>query len=291
MTQETGVHRATRSAGRLTVLTAVITAAAFLNGSAGAQPPAEPVQAGFSLRFVPESHAFTAAQRPFPSGLSEDAATSHEELSAKKAVLYSLLLPGLGDWYAGKKERAKAFFVVDAAIWTSFIIFQVQGHKREESYQDFARQFAGISSTDHSDEFWSTIGQHNTSGVYESEFKKESRIEIWPDVGYDALEAYYLDNRVSDFEEWAWASFETRVDYRELRSSSKVAYRRSGYMIAVAALNRVVASVFAWHAVKSSRGELDDDKPQTGGYRLDFSTPPFGGRGEYAASVSLVRSF
>ena len=55
-------------------------------------------------------------------------------------------------------------------------------------------------------------------------------------------------------------------------------------MIALAAANRVVAALFAYQAVKSynSSGEI-----QTGGYRLDFSTPSSG----YASAISLVRFF
>jgi hypothetical protein len=211
-----------------------------------------------------------------------------KELSATRAVLYSLLLPGLGDYYAGKKSRATTFFIIDAALWTTFIVFQVQGHLREDSYQDFAARFAGVTGTDHTDDFYSVVGQFDSSDDYESEFKKESRPDLWPDVGYDAMERYYLENRVADFEEWAWQSSDFRIDYRQMRSDSKVSYRRSEYMIAVLAANRLVASIFAYHAVRSSRGKSDTE---VGRYGVDFSIPPFGAPGEYAAAVSVVRSF
>ena len=113
---------------------------------------------------------------------------------------------------------------------------------------------------------------------------------------YDDLESFYVENRVEDFEEWAWRTFDSRVDYRSLRSSSKLAYRRSGYVIAIAALNRVVASVFAWQAVKASRGDFDEPdetgaSATQGAYHLDISSPSIGARGEFSAAVSLIRSF
>ena len=284
----TGVRRAV----------AVIVAVAVLAGStaASAQAAGEAPE-DFSLLHIPEALPLESAMadNPEASGwYAESEDEPQEDLSMTRAILYSLLLPGLGDWYAGKKDRAKMFFIVDAALWTTFIVFQVQGHQREESFKEFAQTFAGVASTDHSDDFYSEIGQYNTSNDYEAQFKKDSRIELWPNVGYDTMEDYYVENRVADFEEWAWQTWERRVDYRELRSASKVSYRRSGYVIAFAALNRVVASVFAYQAVKASRGELDDGGgagTQSGSYRLDISSPPIGARGDFTAAVSLVRSF
>jgi hypothetical protein len=259
------------------------------NGEVRAEEAAPETPTDYSLRYIPETLPLSGGARQSSDFFEEvDAESGGKELSMRRAILYSLLLPGLGDYYAGKKSRATAFFIVDAALWASFIAFQVQGHRREDDYQNFAVQFAGISSTDHTDDFYSTIGQFNSSDDYETDFKKESRPEIWPDVGYEALEEYYVGNRVADFEEWAWQSSELRIDYREMRSSSKLSYRRSGYIIAVLVANRLVASVFAYQAVKSSRKETDI---QTGQYRVDFSAPPFGVPGEYAATVSVVRSF
>lgn len=256
---------------------------------------------GYSLRHIPEaiplSTAMAADDWSASDWYQESDPQPEKELSMTRAILYSLLLPGLGDWYAGEKHRATTFFIVDAALWTTFIVFQVQGHRREDAYKEFAQTLAGVESTGHSDDFYSTVGQYASSDEYEADFKKESRLDLWPDVGYDALESYYVENRVADFEEWAWHSFESRVDYLQMRSSSKLSYRRSGYLLAAAALNRVVASVFAYQAVKSSRGEMGDEGDaggkgtRGGGYRLDISGPALGERGDLTTRVSLIRSF
>lgn len=283
-------------------------AVAVLAGPAAASPESEAASTGdgdeFSLRHIPEALPLPSAMTAANAGWNDEPGARwqqqadlepEKELSATKAVLYSLLLPGLGDWYVGEKNRAKSFFIVDATLWIAFIAFQVQGHDLENSYQELAQAAAGVSSTGHSEDFYSTVGQYNSSDDYEAYFKKESRLELWPDVGYDALESYYIQNRVTDFEEWAWESFDVRVDYRQQRSASKVAYRRSSYVLAAAALNRVVASMFAYQAVRSSRGNADGDgeagSGSSGSYRLDISSPPIGARGDFSAAVSLIRSF
>jgi hypothetical protein len=233
----------------------------------------------FSLRFVPETEPLAANEYQSPEPVS-----GLQPLSAKRAILYSLLLPGLGDYYAGHKTRATTFFMVDAGIWISYGVMKSQSSRREDAFQEMAVRYAGVSVTGLSDDYYSTIGQYNTHREYEAEFKKEHRIDIWPDVGYETMEQYYIENRVTDFEEWAWQSDEHRQDFRELRSSSRLSDRRAGYMFALAAANRVIAALFSYHAVKTFNDGLE---MQTGGYRLDFSPPSK----DYATSVSLVRFF
>jgi hypothetical protein len=245
----------------------------------GSGPDAD-VRSLFSLRFVPETQPLHDPSAQTPGVYVGEP----EPLSAKRAVLYSLLLPGLGDYYAGRKGVATAFFMVEGGIWISYGVLKTQSNRREDTYQQMAVDYAGVSQTGLSDDFYSTIGQYNTHLEYETQFKQEHRIDIWPDVGYDAMEAYYVENRVTDFEEWAWRSNEQRQAFRELRSDSRLADRRSEYMIALAAANRIVAALFAYQAVKSHNNSTET---RTGGYRLDFNSPA----ARYAAAVSLVRSF
>lgn len=256
-----------------------------LGGAASAQSET------FSLRNVP-----AAAADPLPSsGYDQELARWQQEagpaggdISMRRAIMYSLLLPGLGEYYAGRTMRAKAFFVIEAGIWTSFAVLRAQGYMREDRYKKFAVEFAGVSGTGHSDDFYKTIGQYDSSSDYEAEFKSEGRVEIWPDVGYDALEQYYVENRISDFEDWAWDSFGRRVHFREMRSSSRLAYRRSLYMIAAAAANRIVSAVSTYQIFKSGRGEAVS---RAGRYFLDFGPPDHDTRGEYAGAVTLIRTF
>ena len=246
----------------------------------------------FSLRDIPDAGVDSQEQaRPFEQleNWNQGAfGTASGEPSMKRAILYSLLLPGLGEYYTGHTMRARTFFVFEAAVWTSFIVLRTQGHMREDRYKEFAVQFAGLSTTDHSDDFYKTVGTHDSSNNYEAELKSEGRLEIWPNVSYNALEKYYLENRILDFEEWTWTSFDRRVEYRAMRSSSRLAYRRSLYMLAAAAANRVISAISAYQIVKSAKIETGE---QTGRYMLDFGRPGHDTRGEYEAAVTLIRTF
>lgn len=220
-----------------------------------------------------------AASAPEWNYQEGEVATSGAPLSPGKAVLYSLLLPGLGDWKMGNRNRATTFFAVEGVIWASFITFEIQGHDLESNYQNLALQFAGVTSTGHSDEFYATIRDYDNSDEYEAVVKTDGRFAAtsYTDISSEALDQYFIDNRVADYEPWLWESTDRRNQYSEVRSASKTAYRRADYMIAAAAANRVVSAVFAFAAARSL------EKHEVG-VNVDFSP-----RGEVA--LTLTKGF
>jgi hypothetical protein len=218
----------------------------------------------------------------------DDTPTDLEEKSAGKAALYSLLLPGLGQNYAGDKRGAHTFFIIEGIIWTSFIVFQVQGHLREDSYKEFAQVFAGVSSTDHSDDFYSILTEFNTWKEYEDDIKSDGRFELYPDVDTPTLEQYFVDNRISDYEEWVWQSADLRRSYQDTRAASKLSYRRAGYAVAAAIANRVASAFFAIKATRDYNARLQG---QAQSFYLEFGPAEYKIGGGFQTGVSVVRDF
>lgn len=249
---------------------AACAAPAFADGSA------------FSLRDAAGAPVAIAGAEA-PAWNYEDAdASTNAPLTPTKAVLWSLLIPGLGDWKMGNHNRATVFFGVEAVIWISFATFEVQGGDLESEYKSLAVTFAGVTSTDHSDEFYATIRDYNDSDEYELDVKNEGRFEVFngvplDEIGSEYLDRYFTDNRVADYEPWIWQSTDRRLQYSEVRSASKTAYRRADYMIAAAAANRVVSAIFAYAGARSLA------KRDVG---LDFNMSP---RGDVA--LALTKSF
>lgn len=250
-----------------------VVAAGLFPASAVAEPPAP------SLR--------DAAAVPAPAAAGStwqyDAGTveGSEPLSPGKAVLYSLLLPGLGDYKLGNRGRAAVFFAVEGAIWVSYGVFQSQGGAREDEYEDLAVQFAGVTRTGHSDEFYATIRDYDNSDIYEADVKDEGRFELLRVLTAAELEQYFIENRVEDYEPWRWSSLERRLQYSEVRSSSKTSYRRADYMLAAAATNRVVSAIFAYASARGMRKDADV------GYHLHLSPAP----GGIEVAFTLTRAF
>jgi hypothetical protein len=230
----------------------------------------------------------TSAERESAwNGEQEANLEGNAPISPAKAVLYSLLLPGLGDYQLGNKGRASAFFAAEGIIWISYAAFQVQGGQREDDYEELAVRFAGVSRTGHSDEFYATLRDYDNSDEYEADVKLDGRSEIilsgggLEDINADALDQYFTDNRLDDYEPWQWSSLDRRLQYSETRSSSKTSYRRADYMLAAAAANRVVSAIVAYTAARHANQAADV------GYRLDFAPAARG----VDVSLTFTRSF
>lgn len=212
--------------------------------------------------------AFDLSSPPFPvenhvaDSVPEGISAKTGSISATRAAVYSLVLPGWGQLYLGERGAAKVFFLTEAAVWTAFVTFRGQGRLREDAYRDYAITFAGISSRDHSDQFYRIIGDFNSDRDYEAELKAQGRYEAYfenrtdPPADLEALRRYYLDHRVSDFEPWSWRSRDNRLFYHRLRSGSRQAYRRSTYCLAMAVVVRVASAVMAVRSARAkTRGE------------------------------------
>ncbi|UCG50620.1 MAG: hypothetical protein JSW58_10455 [Candidatus Latescibacterota bacterium] len=204
------------------------------------------------------------------------------------AVVYSLLLPGLGHYYVGDRNRAKLFFAVEGVIWTNFIVFMVQGYLREEGYKDFAQDFAGISGGDHSDDYYSIIGEYDSWVQYEEAIKSDGRLELYPDVDTETLENYFANNRVSDYEPWVWKSEDIRRDFRHRRSASRRSYRRALYAFAAALLNRTASAFFAIGAAKDAGR---DPGAGENSYRVEFGAPWQSASDGFQTGLSIVKTF
>jgi len=215
----------------------------------------------------------------------------YEEKSAKRAAGYSLLLPGLGQWYAGDYTEAKVFFAVEGAIWVSFAVFLIQGYVREEDYKEYATVFAGVGSTDHSDDYYSIIGEHNSWIPYEASVKSDGRFEYYPNVDAQTLEDYWVENRVSDYEPWVWQSADVRRNFRDQRSASRLSYRRAEYMLAAALFNRVASAFFAIRSAKQANKAGDAGQPVQTGYRIEIGAPWEPPSAGFRTGVSFVKSF
>jgi len=61
-----------------------------------------------------------------------------KEKSIKRGFLYSLLIPGAGEFYAGSKIKAAIFFGMEAAFWTGYFSYHKKGKDKENEFKDFA---------------------------------------------------------------------------------------------------------------------------------------------------------
>jgi hypothetical protein len=58
--------------------------------------------------------------------------------SPYKAFVYSLIIPGAGEFYTGSRIKAGSFLAIDAILWTGYLIYHGKGTKEEKDYKLYA---------------------------------------------------------------------------------------------------------------------------------------------------------
>ena len=185
------------------------------------------------------------AQETTPPAAPPEAETKKAP-GGKKALLLSLLLPGLGEMSLGEKGRATGFFVAEGLIWTHYAWFQVAGSKRKDNYIEQAQAHAGVGVSSADDDYWKTVGQYMTSQgtgpeAYEETLRREAR-DLYPSDPA-AQDAYVTEKLPSGDQAWSWSSTDARDSYKDTRESSRRAYDKSKYSFAAAIVNRVLSAI------------------------------------------------
>jgi hypothetical protein len=240
--------------------------------------------ADLTLAFADPAAALSAAE-----GTETQADVQESGPSKAKALLLSVGLPGAGQYYSGKTTRAKIFFLTEAAIWTSFVVFQVQGHLRKDNYIEYAELMAGVSAEGKPDEFYRALGQYMRSdpgpASYNEDIRREAR-QLYP---YDkqAQERYLQENGYFGEDAWEWQSAEDQAHYKGLRKKSLFSYDKAKYMIGLAVANRVIAAMDATRSVaKTSR-----KGGQSQGFRLEMRPDPGSPGSAPGMMLCLTRDF
>ncbi len=192
---------------------------------------------------------------------------ANPEKSTWKAIGASALLPGLGEQYAGHPSRAKVFYATEAAIWTAFGIFRVQGDQREDRYVEFAEVNGGAPGDQDSD-YYEHIGFWISLEEWHDIVRRDARA-VHPDDSA-AQEQYFQEfKRYDESESWQWANADTQLRYRQLRSKSESAYRNSRLAVGAAILNRLVSMADALALTRKYNRSLRSE-----GVRLELRISP-----------------
>jgi hypothetical protein len=145
------------------------------------------------------------------------------------AILYSLLLPGMGELYAESYESGKYFTIADGILWGAYIGINTYGNWQEDRYRSFAEANASVNLQGKSDEYFSTISEYLSIEQYNNEKALERNFDDMLDEN-----KYY----------WNWSS-EDRKEYRSMWVSSEEAYNSLRFVVWGLIINRVASAINA----------------------------------------------
>ena len=195
------------------------------------------------------------------SGQEQPGESGRRKVSVVKAALLSALIPGLGEYYTGHKTKAKFFFGAEAATWVGFFAFRTYGGWKKDDLIRFAAENAGANLEDKDDEFLDWVGFYRDI----DEFNTLGRVSD-PDRPY-----------LPDIPEnhWLWLSDTDQEAYRDLKNSSREAYRRANFMIGVAVVNRLISVIDSIRDAKRASRRIDDSFGDKKKLNYKFSVHPF----------------
>ena len=218
-------------------------------------------------------------------GMSLEGDTAPEK-SQKKAMLYSAVLPGLGELYLGHKSRAAVFFVAEAAIWTSWFVLRAEGNSDKNRYQDWASIFAGISGNREDDDYYRRLGNYRSSDgarSYNEAVRRTARA-IYPS-DREAQEEYVAANGYFGADAWDWETEDAWNRYQDLYQESEDNYNNANLALGLLVLNRLVSVVDAALLGKRYNTESSDGSRSSLEWHLGVDEEGPG------ASLTMARTF
>jgi hypothetical protein len=180
------------------------------------------------------------------------------------AVVASLLVPGMGELYAGSFETGKYHLIAEGGLWLTYAGFRIHANSLQQDAQTFAVQHAGANFDNKDDQYPVNIGNF---------------------INTDEYNLTRLRNRESDFlysgsqYSWQWDSDANRTQFKDLRIRSGEVKNNSKFVIAAVIVNHLLSAFSAGKkaaAYNRSLSMLDCVEIQTYAVRSGGQVDGFG---------------
>ena len=173
----------------------------------------------------------------------------HLESSIQKknpalAILYSMLIPGMGELYANAYESGKYFTIADGVLWGVFTGFSIYGNQQENNYKSFAQSKAGANVDGKDADYFANVGAYLSLDDYNTSMELDRRFE----------ETYNTSTHY-----WKWSSDDQRKEYRSLWTSSESAFTNVRFVVGALILNRVISAINAVRMVSAYNKNLTQE--------------------------------
>ncbi len=166
-----------------------------------------------------------------------------DDYSRRKALLLSLLVPGLGQRYNGSRMREHIFLGLEGAIWTSFVVFKFQESHRTDDFEEWAEAFAEVPGGGKDEEFYRILTIYDDVDDYNTSVRIDART-LFPDDRAGQLN-YESENSFGADKFFRWKNNTRRLDYRLIRNDARDSGQRADFALVAAVLNRLISAVEA----------------------------------------------
>lgn len=162
--------------------------------------------------------------------------------SVPLAILYSALLPGMGELYGGNFNSGKYFTGGEVVLWLGYIATNYYTSWQEDNYKSYAAANGGVNTANKDADFFANVGNYTSVNQYNDEMAFRGRFTAM----YNPATHY-----------WNWDSQQQRQTYRGSWVASKNAENSLSYITGAMILNRVASIINAVRIVNSHNKSLE----------------------------------
>ncbi|MGD1046271.1 MAG: hypothetical protein ABR936_13260 [Bacteroidota bacterium] len=176
---------------------------------------------------------------------------SESKKSVVLAVVASLILPGMGELYAGSFESGKYNLIAEGGLWLTYSGFRMHADWLQQDARTFANQHAGANFDNKDDQYSVNIGNYNTTDEY-NQAKLRNREN---DLVYTAGQY-----------QWQWDSDANRTQFKDLRIRSGEIRNNAKFFIGAVVINHLFSAFSAGRkaaAYNKSLSMMDNIEIQT----------------------------
>jgi len=159
-------------------------------------------------------------------------------------IVYSLLLPGMGELYADSYGTGKYFTIADGILWGTLIGMSAYSNWQEDSYKSYAATRAGVINENKDEDYYANIGDYTSVYTYNDQ---------------KALERNFDEMYDEETNFWKWSSTEERRSYRDMWNSSETASNNIRFVVGGLILNRVISAINAARSVSAYNKRLEEE--------------------------------
>jgi len=202
----------------------------------------------------------------FPEGSKTDG-----RKSVGLAALYSFLLPGMGELYAGDYSFGKYLTIVEGGLVVTLLGFDRYANWLQDDARGFAVRHAQVNINGKDDQFFTAIGDFDNIYAYNDEILRERNVTLYnPGAGYF----------------WQWDNTANRNIYRDQKIASDERFNDTRFIAAAIAVNHLISIVDA------VRTAIRHNKNLSQGNAYDLHADVIGGiAAPRGVRLTLIHSF
>lgn len=160
------------------------------------------------------------------------------------AILYSALIPGMGEWYAEDFSSGYYFTAAEAALWSVYLGMSSYASWQKNNYTSFAAVEGSVNTENKSGEFFADIGNYTSI----EQFNDEKAFYRQFDNMYDPKTHF-----------WKWENETERKAYRTMWLASQRSNNNLRFVVGGMLLNRLISIINAVRLTSRYNKSLNEE--------------------------------